>query len=614
MNNQKRKNNQSSLDSRKKNKYGKLLERLKNFAKISSIFSQTILLVVVIFIATIEIIPLIINYKYIFYPDIVVQIIVWSALIFAVIFWTQFNYLNWIGQLFTALGHAAAFFIINELILKKIEGFFAFPVINIFGWGLIICMAFGMLFNLINFLFIMPIIRIQENNTAKEWLGKIKDTIISSKKILAIGFIVSLILGIGAILVTNEFVWNLPIEIKPKDYQAEIAFWGAHNPDKYNDSVKAELNEHGAIICAYDFRYNLSNPSEKQTFINRMTLWNNSFPNVKFMIAIIAPISTFIWDGQTEEIINLSKQYLQIVDEENLTNIIGLSYDWEKPDQKDVLVEMGYNINTDRERHQRSIQLWNQFFDWMDENYPDMIMQNVNYLASSVDIFDGDNALQILNKYNIFEVPRWDEYAPMMYRGSCGGTAPYGDYPYYKPEDAPDPHYSYYMALKLHAQAVYNYYGNYDKLGVYLGITNCTAYGRDVIQFQHGEEAGKGYDALVRDALIAKSFGAPRITIFILDTVPTSQDPEEAHSMGGVFDVWGLSFLDDFNESINGVNSTKPFTIWYSPHLDDLFSVDALEYFIFDFVYQSNEFFLIPLLIFEVIAAILIEKKNEILI
>nr|MDO8112659.1 hypothetical protein [Candidatus Sigynarchaeota archaeon] len=35
--------------------------------------------------------------------------------------------------------------------------------------------------------------------------------------------------------------------------------------------------------------------------------------------------------------------------------------------------------------------------------------------------------------------------------------------------------------------------------------------------------------------------------------------------IGGVFDSWGDDFLDRFNESINGVNSTRSFTIYRDP-------------------------------------------------
>jgi len=585
------------------------LEFVIKWFKISSFFSQIILIIAVGFITIVEIAPLILYAKYFLYPDIIIQIVVWSALIFSVVFWTQFNFQNWIGQLFTGVSHVAAFLIINELILKRTEDLNAFPVITMFGWGLVGLMAFVLLFNLINFLFLMPIIRIKQNSSIKEWFEKIKTTIYSSKKILAIGIIISLMLGIGAIIVLKDTTWNVSVEIQPKNYQAQIAFWGSHFPEKYNDSVKFELNEHNVLISCYDFYYNLSDPNQKQQFINIMTYWNNSYPNIKFLVSIIAPIGGFIWNGESEEIINKSKQYLEIIHEENLTNIVGLSFDWEKPNNKDKLIELGYELAPAKNQHERSIQLWNEFFDWVELNYPNTIMQNVHDVESSIDTYDSDNAFQILKRHNIFDVPRWSEYAPMIYRGECKGTRPYGDYPYYKPKDAPMSHYIFYMYLKLHAEAVYKYHKSYDRLGVYIGITNLTAYGRDVIQFEHGEEIGKGFDALVRDALIAKSFGAPRITIFILDTVGSSLDPMKNYSMGGVFDVWGISFLDEFNQSINGENSTKPFKIWYSQKLSSLFSIENLEFFIFDFVYQSNELTLLPIILIEPIIIIILEKK-----
>lgn len=67
---------------------------------------------------------------------------------------------------------------------------------------------------------------------------------------------------------------------------------------------------------------------------------------------------------------------------------------------------------------------------------------------------------------------------------------------------------------------------------------------------------------------------------------------DEPHSMGGVFDTWGITFLDDFNESINGEDSTTPFNIWYDSALDgDLMAPEYLEYFIFDFAYDLTGVF-----------------------
>ena len=98
--------------------------------------------------------------------------------------------------------------------------------------------------------------------------------------------------------------------------------------------------------------------------------------------------------------------------------------------------------------------------------------------------------------------------------------------------------------------------------------------------YEHGEYLGTGYDVLVQDTLITKHFEIPIVTVFILTT-----EMENNYSMGGVFDSYGDDFLDTFNESINGVNSTKPFTIKQSfvktsnhfmPKLSGVYVLDIL--------------------------------------
>ena len=141
------------------------------------------------------------------------------------------------------------------------------------------------------------------------------------------------------------------------------------------------------------------------------------------------------------------------------------------------------------------------------------------------------------------------------------------------------------ILYETHADGVKRVHGNTSRLGVYLGITNCTCYGRDVEVWEYGEYQGMGYDMLVRDTLIAKSFGAPIITLFILDTVF-----EWDYSMGGVFDSYGDDFLDRFNTSVNGVNSTKPFTIKKGgpSHTRENFYIEAYEMAYIDLLYNWN--------------------------
>ncbi len=536
----------------------KPLRRIKKFMKFGSIWSQVWLGTAVWFIGLIEIAPILLHTEDFFLPDIITALAIWITVILAFTYWGRKTYQTWFGQAINAFGHAGLFFVFNEMILRQTESIPVFPIINYMGWGLIGCMALGFLFNLFNLLIFMPLLRSKQFKSFKAWLRSIKETITPQSRSLTIGMLFTIILTTTTLVtISPKTLNNTTILIQQQDYDADLAFWASINPAIYNDTVKDELNEHEVTIITYDTPPDITLEPARTSFVNMVKEWNNSYPNVKVMPAVPAPIGGFVWDGETPETIDLAKDYLILADEENLTNVIGLSFDWEKPNNETRVEEYGIETDADRERHEESRQQWHDFFNWKDKNYPDMLIQNVNYVGSSADVFDGDNDIATLKRYNVFDVPRWDEYAPMIYRGSCDGTQPYGDYPYWKPNDAPRSHYWFYSQMKIHAQAVEQVHGDINKLGVYLGITNCTCYGRDVIQVEHGEEMGYGFDALVRDTLIAKHFGSPIITLFILNTVPTSSDPEDYHSMGGVFDTWGPRFLDDFNESINGEDSRK---------------------------------------------------------
>ena len=565
----------------------KHIERLERYLKATSIYSKTVLGIAITLLAIIEIIPILKSFGQVFMPDFIVGLVLWFTLIFGITLWTNLTYKTWFGQWITALGHIGAFFLINGMILKKEEAFPVFPIIQIFGWGLTGLMAIGLLLNLLNGLILFPVYRERTCESIEEWTENIGDSLRRRKPAVLAAIIITAILGTGTIVMLQPAAWNTPITIEPADYQPELAFWASINPDVYTATQRDELNEHNITIITYDTPRNITETGPRNWMKWAISTWNNSYPNVKVMPAIPAPEGGFVWDGETPETIQLAKDYLEFIDEENLTNVIGLSFDWEHPNNETNLIEQDIEILSNRTRNEESREQWHEFFNWADENYPDMIMQNVNYVGSSVDILDGDDDITVREKYNIFDVPRWDEYAPMLYRGSCDGSIPYGDYPYWDPEDRPPQHYWYYTMMLLHSQAVYRVHGNYDRLGTYIGITNCTCYGRDVVQYQNGEPAGFGYDALVRDTLIAKHFECPRITLFILNTVNDSNDPTDYHSMGGVFDTWGDNFLDEFNESINGPGSTDEFEIWYEPDIDgDTMALSYYEFAVIDMLYD----------------------------
>ena len=95
----------------------------------------------------------------------------------------------------------------------------------------------------------------------------------------------------------------------------------------------------------------------------------------------------------------------------------------------------------------------------------------------------------------------------------------------------------------------------HDRRGVYLGPTNTSCYSRDLYQpdlVSWGNATG--FDNLVRDTLVAKSFGCAEVTFFLL---------WDAAGFGGMFSSYGITALDVMNASVN-TNPPASFDIYYN--------------------------------------------------
>ncbi|MEX2754995.1 MAG: hypothetical protein Q6365_006345 [Candidatus Sigynarchaeota archaeon] len=484
---------------------------------------------------------------------------------------------NRIGALFTFLSSALAIYATWDWMYGDDDGFFV-PAFSILKWTLlvvIVVLGFNGLFNFFGMWFT------PNNSSRRRWafVEKIRKKARQHAKALTLAGFATIALVLTGTLSQVDALYPQTITITPRNYQARLAFWGRTTYDYYTDTQKAELNEHNVTIVFYntpDIRY----PAYNTSFINEMKLWRDNYPNVKFIAAIpgITRIANtgneltdfrwggFAWDGAVEGTVKYAKKFIEIAQYENLTNFIGINTDQESPDDELASI-YGVNISPNATRHAEAIQMYNDFRAWVNTNAPGMFLTSTMGNEPFVDMQDGDNDLHVIHMWNVLDVTTWDEIAPMIYRGGHKGERPYGGYKSItEGGDVVDGSIMVYNKLKFLNNSLFMVDGNADRLGIYLGITNCTCYGRDIDQYDsHGNYLGKGYDSLVRDALIAKHFGAKIITIFILDTVI-----ENGYSMGGVFDTWGDSFLDNFNESINGENSTRPFTIYVDPNYNFL--------------------------------------------
>jgi hypothetical protein len=321
-------------------------------------------------------------------------------------------------------------------------------------------------------------------------------------------------------------------------------------------------------------------PTTQEWFINETKWWRDNYSEVQFLPAIIGIPGGFVWDGSALGTTEMAKDVVNLVHSENLTNIKGLSFDWESPREAEL---NGISDTPNATRHAEAIQIWTEFFNWMDLNAPELILSNINYVEMGADLWDGDFDLHIQERYITYELPRWDEYAPMIYRCPYRFTRPFGDIPTY-PAGRVDTTYQFYEQLHSHVDAVKKVHGDTQRVGVYIGITNCTCYGRDINITEFGEYLGTGYDVLVRDTLICKSFRIPTITIFILTT-----EIENGYSMGGVFESYGDDFLDTFNTSINGPQSTQSFVILVDPaYLDSNLIPERIKPYLKDLLFNLN--------------------------
>lgn len=361
------------------------------------------------------------------------------------------------------------------------------------------------------------------------------------------------------------------VRITPGSHHAGIAFWAAFANTTYTPAQLQALDDHDATLVIYH-PPNIKDAGQRQYFLDMMTWYNLTYPNIRFVMSIQGYVrianesgdpagnwyyNTFPYDGSAEGFVNYSKQFMDLAAVNNLSNFIGVNTDQEAPD-KALLTEHGIVINPDPARNLQARAMLNDLFTWRDANHPEMLVTSTNGMKAVLDPFDGDWDMHVIDRSNILDVP-WDEIAPMIYRCSGRGPKPYGYYPIAPPGNEGRPSSWIYHQLNFLNKSLHAANGNADQLGIYLGITNLSCYGAGVQQFENGEMVGYGYDQIVKDALIAKHFGSKIITIFILNTVL------DGYSMGGVFDSYGDDFLDRFMEDINGINSTTPFDLPIRP-------------------------------------------------
>jgi hypothetical protein len=375
------------------------------------------------------------------------------------------------------------------------------------------------------------------------------------KTCLALGIIAGLVVP-SILALTGKLTF--PIEIRPRPYEITYNFWATPDingtytstwatqynigPEYYSNASLDQFEKHHVNL---DLTFNIIDNGSLATLMK----WEQRCPSITYRITMYPVYG------------NLALIEAQVV------NATTLLMAWEAAGN--ITAWKGFAFDIEGEpftwwsgfaTYEEARAMWTRIFDFIDLKSTELgrriDMECISDTWTSVDVpFDGDEDIQRSRTgFNAYSPERFDVYAPMIYRCWYKGDKPWGS-----PAPADDPwptSYEVYSSLKLLQGAVPD-----EKLGFYIGISNCSCYGRDLPQ----EEAytwpvgiaNTGFYNMMRDVLIAKHFGVKEITFFLAWTWF-----ENDYSMGGVFESYGPDFLDRVNETVN-INPPDSLQIYY---------------------------------------------------
>nr|MDO8087456.1 hypothetical protein [Candidatus Sigynarchaeum springense] len=354
--------------------------------------------------------------------------------------------------------------------------------------------------------------------------------------------------------------------------------------DPYNATILAELDEHKVNL---DLTFNSFGPSSVADLID----WETACPNITYRI-VLTP------SGGLTTLPALIKTTVESIMPWEANGTLdqwkGLCFDIEG-------IPFAYNWNFTS--FDEAVEMWDGIFDYIDaksaERNKTIDMECVSVPNPAGDMkFDGDPDLQKEYTEPCYSPDRWDVYAPMVYRCWYEGTKPYGS-----PMRADDPWDTSYQVYNL----LYSLAGSHrpDQIGIYLGITNTSCYGRDLPQpeaISWGEHTGL-YN-LIRDVLICKHFGVKEVTFFLLFDAP-----ENEYVMGGVFSSYGMDFLDVMNATVN-TNPPDRFYIYYRQSDEKIGSVLRSDW-LYDFSTPAGMAEMAALWIVAMLAGIYLPKRKK---
>jgi len=323
----------------------------------------------------------------------------------------------------------------------------------------------------------------------------------------------------------------VPVRVVPGSQQVRFSFFApAYNPGFYTPALCAELDQHKVNL---DLTMSVSSANVLQ-----LAALEAAMPNVTYRLQVYPPSI-----DQLAETVQAQTELMRECEiNGTLDQWLGFYFDIEGD---------GFRWSDAYPSIMDSILEWNTMFDYLDNasasRNKTIETESVASYTDLIDLaYDGDVDMQALEGYNGAIPDRFTLYAPMIYR--CLVDEPQKAWsPFDEPWGT-----SYFVYSKMYSLSSMLPEA---RRGVYLGPTNTSCYSRDLYQpglVSWGNSTG--FCNLVRDTLIAKSFGCTEITYFLL---------WDAAGFGGMFSSYGMDALDVMNASVN-TNPPASFDIYYN--------------------------------------------------
>jgi hypothetical protein len=322
----------------------------------------------------------------------------------------------------------------------------------------------------------------------------------------------------------------VPVQIVPGSQHITFNFFASNNYSGfYTPAVCAELEQHHVNL---DLAFSVSNAS-----IPFLAALEAAMPSITYRVQIYPPRI----DQLAENVQAATELMGTCKTNGTLDQWRGFLFDIEGD---------GFRWSDAFPSIEESILEWNTMFDYIDAASETLGMvietESVASYTDAIDMaYDGDVDIQALEGYNGAIPDRFTTYAPMIYR--CLVDNPLQPWSPLEPWGT-----SYFVYTRLYTLSSMVPQA---RRGIYLGPTNTSCYSKDLYQpglVSWGEATG--FDNLVRDTLIAKSFGCTEITYFLL---------WDGGGFGGMFNSYGIDALDRMNASVN-TNPPASFDIYYN--------------------------------------------------